>query len=166
MTIIFGRDYQAAAPLLGWMGMAMIGVSLSSIWLNYYLAERPRNFVILLGIAVAFEWALLNLLPLSMQSAVVAFGLTGWLLSFAGLMLYILSIGRLPRRDAVHPRLGLMPVNELYHQHNHRMDDFWSRRANAEYEDDPCLGQLSFDSNYENVLEPRLQSRYSTGTRP
>ena len=103
IRIIFGRDYQAAVPLLGWMGVAMIGVSLSSIWLNYYLAEKPRNFVILLGIAVALEWTLLNLLPLSMQSAVLAFGATGWLLSVAGLVLYILHIGRLPRPDASHP---------------------------------------------------------------
>src|SRR5215207_9074688 len=50
ITVIFGRSYQAAAPLLGWMSIAMIGVSLSSIWLNYYLAEKPRSFVILLGI--------------------------------------------------------------------------------------------------------------------
>jgi len=101
--IIFGRDYQAAAPLLGWMGVAMIGVSLSSIWLNYYLAEKPWNFVILLGIAVGLEWMLLNLLPHSMQNAVLAFGATGWLLSLAGLILYILNIGRLPRQDAAHP---------------------------------------------------------------
>jgi len=50
--------------------------------------------------AVALEWTLLNLLPLSMQSAVLAFGLTGWLLSIAGLVLYILNRGRLPQRDA------------------------------------------------------------------
>jgi O-antigen/teichoic acid export membrane protein len=103
IEIIFGKGYRAAAPLLGWMGIAMIGVSLSSVWLNYYLAERPRNFVILLGIAMALEWTLLNLLPLSMQSAVLAFGATGWLLSLAGLALYVFNIGRLPRRDATHP---------------------------------------------------------------
>ena len=100
ITIIFGKDYQAAAPLLGWMGIAMIGISLSSIWLNYYLAERPRNFVILLGMAVALEWILLNLFSTSIQSAVLAFGSTGWLLSFAGLMLYISKIGRLHRRTS------------------------------------------------------------------
>ena len=103
ITIIFGSDYQAAAPLLGWMGIAMIGVSLSSIWLNYYLAEKPRNFVILLGIAVALEWILLNLLPPSMQSAVIAFGGTGWLLSLAGLVLYLNNFGRLPRPNATQP---------------------------------------------------------------
>src|SRR6185503_702156 len=50
IRLVFGKDYQAASPLLGWMGVAMIGVTLSSIWLNYYLAEKPRNFVILLGV--------------------------------------------------------------------------------------------------------------------
>jgi hypothetical protein len=68
--------------------------------LNYYLAEKPRNFVILLGLAVAFEWTLLNFFPPSMQSAVLAFGVTGWLLSLAGLFLYIFKIGRLPRWGA------------------------------------------------------------------
>ena len=100
ITIIFGTDYEAAAPLLGWMGIAMIGISLSSIWLNYYLAEKPHNFVILLGVAVGLEWILLNLFPLSLQSAVLSFGATGWLLSAAGLVLYRFNIGRLPRQDA------------------------------------------------------------------
>jgi O-antigen/teichoic acid export membrane protein len=103
ITIIFGRDYQAAAPLLGWMGLAILGVSLGSIWLNYFLAEKPRDFVILLGIAVALEWSLLSLFPLSMQSAVLAFGATGWLLSFAGLVLYFVHSRRSPRQDVVHP---------------------------------------------------------------
>ncbi|MCC6300385.1 MAG: hypothetical protein IT314_13910 [Anaerolineales bacterium] len=88
MAIIFNKSYQSAAPLLGWMGFAMIGVSLSSIWLNYYLAERPRNFVILLALAAALEWTLLNLFSPSLQNAVFAFGLTGWLLSVGGFALY------------------------------------------------------------------------------
>jgi O-antigen/teichoic acid export membrane protein len=96
IAIIFGKGYRAASPLLGWMGIAMIGVSLSSIWLNYYLAEKPRNFVILLGIAVALEWLLLNLFPPSMQGAMLAFGGTGWLLTLGGLLLY--TMARLPRR--------------------------------------------------------------------
>ncbi len=98
LVIIFGKAYQVVSPLLGWMGIAMIGVSLCSIWLNYYLAEKPRNFVILLGMAVALEWFLLNTLPPSLQSAIFAFGATGWLLTFAGLGLYLFNIGRLQRR--------------------------------------------------------------------
>ena len=98
LGIIFGKEVQAASPFLGWMGVAMTGVALSSIWLNYYLAEKPRNFVILLGIAVALEWVLLNLFQPSLQSAVLAFGITGWLLALSGLILYILNTRRLPQR--------------------------------------------------------------------
>src|SRR5687767_856426 len=89
IKIIFGTVYQSAAPLLGWMGVAMIGVSLSSIWLNYYLAERPRNFVILLSVAIVVELLFLSLFPTSMQNAILAFGATGWLLAFGGLILYV-----------------------------------------------------------------------------
>lgn len=89
--LVFGNEYQAAIPLLGWMSIAMMGISLSSIWLNYYLAEKPRSFVILLAIAVVLEWTFLNLLPPSLQSAVLAFGITGWSLSIAGLFLYLVK---------------------------------------------------------------------------
>ena len=98
ITMIFGNAYQAAASLLGWMGLAMIGVSLSSIWLNYYLAEKPRNFVILLIAAVTLEWSLLNGLPITLANAVFAFGAVGWLLALGGLIVYILKSRRLPRR--------------------------------------------------------------------
>jgi O-antigen/teichoic acid export membrane protein len=98
IRIIFGTVYQSGAPLLGWMGIAMIGVSLSSIWLNYYLAERPRNFVSLLGAAVVIEWLLLNLLPITLSNAILAFGATGWLLALGGFLLY--TIGRLPRTSS------------------------------------------------------------------
>jgi O-antigen/teichoic acid export membrane protein len=96
---IFGRDYVAAAPLLGWMGMAMVGVSLSSIWLNYFLAESPRRFVFLLVAGVVFEWSLLNILPASLQSAILAFGATGWLCSLAGLVLYLIRPAKLSSGD-------------------------------------------------------------------
>lgn len=95
IKIIFGTAYQSAVPLLGWMGVAIIGVSLSSVWLNYYLAEKPRHFVILLGAAVVLELLFLSLFPTSMQNAILAFGATGWLLAFGGLILYL---WRLPQR--------------------------------------------------------------------
>ena len=96
INVIFGTAYRNASPLLGWMGIAIIGVSLSSIWLNYYLAEKPRNFVILLVIAVVLEWFLLNSLPISLNNAVLAFGATGWSLALGGLLLYLKNV-RLPQ---------------------------------------------------------------------
>jgi O-antigen/teichoic acid export membrane protein len=98
LGLIFGKNYEAASPLLGWMGVAMTGVALSSIWLNYYLAEAPRNFVILLGIAVVLEWTLLNLLPPSLPNAVLAFGITGWMLALSGLILYVPKMRSLSRQ--------------------------------------------------------------------
>jgi hypothetical protein len=67
----------------------MTGLSLSSIWLNFYLAHKPRNFVILLLGAIMLEGLLLKFLSPSLQNAVLAFGTTGWLLAFCGLLLYL-----------------------------------------------------------------------------
>ncbi|HEY2982020.1 MAG TPA: hypothetical protein VGJ22_12625, partial [Anaerolineales bacterium] len=85
----FGAAYAPAAAWLGWMGIAMAGISLSSIWLNYYLAEQPAIFVTFLGAAVVLEWALLAMSTPSIQSAVLAFGITGWSLALGGLILYL-----------------------------------------------------------------------------
>lgn len=46
--------------------------------------------------------------------------------------------------------------NDLYRQHQHRMEDFWSRRANRPIYEKTIgvFGQrVAFDSNHENVLE-------------
>ena len=58
--------------------------------------------------------------------------------------------------------------NKLYDQHHHRMEDFWSRRANAPgYEKTiHVFGQpVLFDSNHENVLKAAMiaEQMYSTG---
>jgi O-antigen/teichoic acid export membrane protein len=89
ISIIFGDAYLSASSLLGWMGLSMIGVSLASVWLNFYLAYKPQNFLLLLGVAFALEWLLLKTLDPSLQNAVIAFGTTGWLLSIGGLLLYL-----------------------------------------------------------------------------
>ena len=62
----------------------------------------------------------------------------------------------------------MMPdFNELYRQHNHRMEDFWSRRANApKYQRTiHVFGQpVIFDSNHEKVLDSATfaEQMYST----
>ena len=104
IKIIFSNSYQVAAPLLGRMGVATIGISLSSIWLNYYLAEKPRNFVILLGVAVILEWLFLSAQPSSLQNAVFAFGATGWLLSLSGFLLFIFHSRSAARLKIKHDR--------------------------------------------------------------
>ena len=169
IAIIFGKAYQAASPLLGWMGIAMIGVSLSSVWLNYYLAEKPRNFVILLGIAVVLEWFLLNLFPPSMQSAVLAFGTTGWLLTLGGsdpLSFQNREIATAGERRLIMTKSCLISTNSIA-SITIEMEDFWSRRANApKYEKTiHVFGQpVLFDSNHAKVLDAAslAEQMYST----
>lgn len=51
---------------------------------------------------------------------------------------------------------AMTDYNKLYHQHNHRMEDFWSRRANAPKHERTIhiFGQpVIFDSNHEGILE-------------
>jgi hypothetical protein len=57
--------------------------------------------------------------------------------------------------------------NELYRQHQHRMEDFWSRRGNAPNYAKTIyvFGQpVLFDSNHENVLDAAIlaEQMYST----
>jgi len=47
------------------------------------------------------EWLLLSLLPASLPNAVLAFGITGWILSLAGLLLYAFTHLRLPHRHVI-----------------------------------------------------------------
>jgi O-antigen/teichoic acid export membrane protein len=86
---IFGPAYFPATPLVGWMGLAMSGLSLSSIWLNYYLADKPLSYIILLVAAVVMELTLLTRLAPSLTNAVFAFGVTGWFLAISGAVLYL-----------------------------------------------------------------------------
>ncbi len=84
-----GLAYVAAAPLLGWMGAAMLGVGITVIWLNFYLATRPLPFVIvLLGTAVT-QLVLLQTASLDLFTVTAIFGLGGWLPAVGGTLLYL-----------------------------------------------------------------------------
>lgn len=83
-----GPAYVAAAPLLGWMGMAMLGVGVTVIWLNFYLATRPLPFVGLLGGTAVLQLILLQTVPLDLLTVTAIFGLGGWLPAVGGGLLY------------------------------------------------------------------------------
>jgi len=40
ITLLYGKNYAGAVPILRWMGVAMIGVSVLQLSLNYWLAKR------------------------------------------------------------------------------------------------------------------------------
>jgi O-antigen/teichoic acid export membrane protein len=90
VRLTFGPAYIAAGGLLGWMGLAMLGYSLGSMWMNFYLATRPLPYVLLLALAAVLKIVLLGSSHGSLSQVIAAFGLTGWLLALGGLLLYLL----------------------------------------------------------------------------
>lgn len=83
-----GPAYAAAAPLLGGMGAAMLGVGLTVIWLNFYLATRPLPFVLVLAGTAVLQLLLLQTVPLNLPAVTAIFGLGGWLPAIGGGLLY------------------------------------------------------------------------------
>ena len=83
-----GPAYVAAAPLLGGMGAAMLGVGLTVIWLNFYLATRPLPFVVVLAGTAVLQLILLQMVSLDLPTVTAIFGLGGWLPAIGGGLLY------------------------------------------------------------------------------
>jgi O-antigen/teichoic acid export membrane protein len=86
----FGPLYAAAAPLLGWMGLAMLGYGFTAIWLNFYLATRPTPFVALLALTAILHFVLLAGYHETLPAVTALFALGGWLPALEGLLLYLL----------------------------------------------------------------------------
>ena len=85
----FGSTYANSAPLLGWMGLAMLGYGLTAIWLNFYLATRPGPFVALLAITAVTQATLLSRYHTNLNQIIITFVLSGWFLAITGLLVYL-----------------------------------------------------------------------------
>ncbi|MEW5987522.1 MAG: oligosaccharide flippase family protein [Chloroflexota bacterium] len=85
----FGGAYEAAVPLLGWMGLAMVGYGLATIWLNFYLATRPAPYAALLAGTALLQVLLLAVYHQSLLQVTAVFAVSGWLLAVGGLLIYL-----------------------------------------------------------------------------
>ncbi len=85
---VFGTRYPAAAPLLGWMGVAMAGYGLAGIWLNLFLATRPLPFVLLLAAVAGAQSLILASGVSTLLEVTIIFGVGGWVLALGGVLLY------------------------------------------------------------------------------
>ncbi|MGH2544939.1 MAG: hypothetical protein ACRDIB_19275, partial [Ardenticatenaceae bacterium] len=90
VRLLFGPGYPHAAPLLGWMGVAMVGYGITAIWMNLFLATDAWPFVLLLAGTAILQYALFSGYHASLQSIALLFGIGGWLPAVAGLLLYLL----------------------------------------------------------------------------
>jgi O-antigen/teichoic acid export membrane protein len=89
LELTFGSDYTAAGALLGWMGVGVIGYSLSAMWMNLYLATRPWPFVLLLVLAAGLQNAFLAQFHAETSQVILIFCVVGWSLALSGLVLYL-----------------------------------------------------------------------------
>lgn len=92
VALMFGDNYPNAAPLLGWMGVAMVGYSIGTIWLNVFLATRPWWFVICLVVTVAVQIGWLIFGRNTITSALQASILAGWISAIGGGLLYLVQL--------------------------------------------------------------------------
>jgi O-antigen/teichoic acid export membrane protein len=109
IQLVFGPAYAAAVPILGWMGIAMVGFGLGSVWLNLYLATRPWPFVTGLTALMGIQLLLLNLFHATLMYVTAVFALTGWLMAIGGLLLYLLWL----RPKLVENKPQISPLTQI-----------------------------------------------------
>lgn len=90
VRLTFGSNYPDAGPLLGWMGVAVLGYGMCVVWLNVYLATRPGPFVVLLVACTLLQGVLLALRHETLLQTTAAFGIAGWILAIGGGAIYLL----------------------------------------------------------------------------
>ena len=88
VRLTFGRAYAEAAPLLGWLGLAMTGYALASVWMNTYLATRPGPYVLLLAGTAVAQLFLYAGYHTNLSEIMIVFAGGGWFLAIAGFFLY------------------------------------------------------------------------------
>jgi len=88
VRLAFGDNFRLAGPLLGWMGVAILGFSIAAIWMNLALATNPGPFVALLAVMVGLQWAGLGWANGGLPGVVQIFALTGWGLALGGAVIY------------------------------------------------------------------------------
>jgi O-antigen/teichoic acid export membrane protein len=87
--LVFGGNFAPAGELLGFMGLAMVGFGVTALWVNLFLATRPWPYVTILMAVAILQLLALSLGHSTLASATVVFLISGWLLAFAGLALYL-----------------------------------------------------------------------------
>lgn len=88
VRLVFGNGYPSAAPLLGWMGVAMVGYGVVGIWLNLFLATRPMPFVVLLAVVAGVQSLLLSQGVPTLFEVTMIFAVGGWVLAVGGFLVY------------------------------------------------------------------------------
>jgi O-antigen/teichoic acid export membrane protein len=92
VAFAFGPGYEAAGPLLGMMGGAMLAYGIASVWLNLFLATRPALFVGFLVLTALLQAAGLGLWHADLAQVAAVFAGSGWLLAAGGGAVYLFRL--------------------------------------------------------------------------
>lgn len=88
VSLIFGEAYELGGPLLGWMGVGMIGYGMAAVWMNLFLATRPWPYSLALVAILLLQAALYHALGANPMQMVLIFLAGGWAAALIGAVLY------------------------------------------------------------------------------
>ena len=88
VPVVFGPGYDLAGPLLGWMGVGMIGYGITAVWMNLFLATRPWPYSVALVVIVALQALAYSTRVQSPQGLMAVFVAGGWAAALLGTALY------------------------------------------------------------------------------
>lgn len=88
VRVVFGEHLNSIGPLLGWMGLGILGYSLGSIWMNLALATRPAPFVGWLAGVLILQGIGMMAFGSDPAHVVAVFVIAGWGLALGGSVLY------------------------------------------------------------------------------
>lgn len=90
VQVTVGSEYQVSGTLLGLVGLAMLLLSLTNVWLNYFLSLEQTVYVYLIGVGIGLQALLMFLFHdelWQLPAAMIANGL--WLTLIGGVIFWL-----------------------------------------------------------------------------
>jgi O-antigen/teichoic acid export membrane protein len=86
--LVLGGKYQVEGVVLGLVGLAMLLLSLSNVWLNYFLSTEWPQYVYLIGVGIVLQVGAMILFHDAVWQLPAAMVITGLWLNLAGIIIY------------------------------------------------------------------------------
>lgn len=88
VNLVLGSEYQVEGLVLGLVGLAMLLLSLSNVWLNYFLSTEWTYYVYLIGLGIVLQLGTMILFHDELWQMPAAMVVTGLWLNLAGLIIF------------------------------------------------------------------------------
>ncbi|WP_420644331.1 oligosaccharide flippase family protein [Candidatus Leptofilum sp.] len=88
VRLVLGNEYQVEGLVLGLVGLAMLLLSLSNVWLNYFLSTEWTTYVYLIGLGILLQLGAMIVFHDALWQMPAAMVVTGLWLNLAGLIIF------------------------------------------------------------------------------